>query len=176
MNLIPDPLHPAIVHFPIVLIVLGAATAVGAVFWRRHQVPVIAALLLLLGALGTWAAIETGESAGGLLASGSAQRQALLDAHQTWAERTLSISIVAAVLAAGSVAVARWPRLARAAAVLAALISAAATYGIYETGHRGGALVYRHAAGVELAAAGPTAQPESGPSAPAGQNTTSARD
>jgi len=35
MNFIPNPLHPAVVHFPIVLIVLGTALSVVAVFWRK---------------------------------------------------------------------------------------------------------------------------------------------
>ncbi len=61
---------------------------------------------------------------------------------------------------------ARWPRAARAVAVVAALLSIAAAYGVYETGHRGGALVYRHAAGVEIATtttsvtADPAAKPQ----------------
>lgn len=53
----------------------------------------------------------------------------------------------------------RWPRTARAVAIVAALLSVAAAYGVYETGHRGGALVYRHGAGVEsLTAASATSE------------------
>jgi len=39
----------------------------------------------------------------------------------------------------------------------AQVISAGAAYGVYETGHRGGALVHRHGAGVEVASARPAA-------------------
>ena len=153
MNLLPNPLHPAVVHFPIVLLLLGAACAIVAAFWRKHYVPAFAATLLLLGALGTWAAVESGESDGGLLENGSPQVQSLVDEHETWAKRTLAISIVAALAAVGSVLVGRWPRMGRAVAVVAAVASGAAAYGVYETGHRGGALVYRHGAGVEVATA-----------------------
>ena len=151
MNLIPNPLHPAVVHFPIVLLLLGAAVAIVAAFWRKHHLPTLAAALLLLGALGTWAAVESGESDGGLLENGSPQIESLVEAHENWAKRTLAISIIAAFAAVGSVLAGRWPRIARAVAVVAAVVSAAATYAVYETGHRGGALVYRHGAGVEVA-------------------------
>ncbi len=157
MNLIPDPLHPALVHFPIVLILLGAVFAFIAAFWRKHYLPVLAAGLLGMGALGAWAAVATGESDGGLLENGSPKREALVEEHETWAKRTLTFSVVAAVLAGGSLLLGRWPRLARGAAIVTALASAAASYGVYETGHRGGALVYRHGAGVELATT-PTSQ------------------
>jgi uncharacterized membrane protein len=157
MNLMPDPLHPAVVHFPIVLILLGAASAIVATFWRGGHLPRFAALLLAPGALGTWAAVETGESSGGLLETGSPQMESLVEAHETWAKRTLAVTVVAAVAAVASALVGRWPRYARGVAVIAAVASAAAAYAVYETGHRGGALVYRHAAGVEMAANAPAA-------------------
>ncbi len=151
MNLVPDPLHPAVVHFPIVLILLGAVAAIVAAFWRGGHLPRFAALLLVLGAVGAWVAVESGESSGGLLETGSPQMETLLDAHETWAKRTFAVTFVAAVAALASALAGRWPLLARAVAVVAAVTSAAAAYAVYETGHRGGALVYRHAAGVELA-------------------------
>lgn len=164
MNLIPSPLHPAVVHFPIVLLLLGAVAAVAAVFWRKHYLPTLAAGLLVLGASGAWFAVQSGESDGGLIENTSPQVSALIDAHETWAKRTLIISILAAFAAAGSVLAARWPRLARAVAIVAAMVAGAAAYGVYETGHRGGALVYRHGAGIEVATTSsvPTEVPKSG--------------
>jgi len=148
MNFIPDPLHPAIVHFPIVLIVLGAAVSLIAVFWRKGYVPVFAAALLTLGALGAWAAVATGESDGGLVENNTGTAGSLLEAHENWAERTLTAAAVAAVIAIGAAALFRFPRAARAVAVAAALASGVASWTVYETGHRGGALVYQHGAGV----------------------------
>lgn len=150
MNLLPNPLHPAVVHFPIVLLLLGTVVAIAAIFWRKHGIPMLAAALLVMGAVGTWGAVESGESDGGLVENTAPQVNDLVDAHETWAKRTLAISIFAAFAAGGSVLTARWPRTARSVAVVAALISVAAAYGVYETGHRGGALVYRHGAGVQV--------------------------
>ncbi len=152
MPVIPDPLHPAIIHFPVVLILLGTAAACAAVLWRKHYVPALAAGLLALGALGAWAAVETGESDGGLVEDTSPQIAALLDEHQQWAERTLALAALAAVAAAISLGLFRFPRAARATSVAAALIAATASYALYQTGHRGGALVFRHGIGVSLAA------------------------
>lgn len=152
MNLLPDPLHPAVVHFPVVLILAGTMAAVIAVFWRGGHLPRFAALLLGLGTLGTWAAVETGESDAGLLGKGTPPFEVLVDAHETWAKRTLALGSVAVIAATISITVGRWPRTARAAAIVTAMVAVAAAYGVYETGHRGGALVFRHAAGVQVAA------------------------
>jgi uncharacterized membrane protein len=148
---IPDPLHPALVHFPIVLILLGTGASILAVFWRKGYVPAFAAALLVLGASGAWAAVASGKSDGGLVENTSGGVSALLDAHETWAERTLTAAVIAAVIAVASVALFRFPRTARGVAVAAALAAMVAAWTVYETGHRGGALVYQHGAGVNTA-------------------------
>jgi uncharacterized membrane protein len=165
MNFMPDPLHPAVVHFPIVAILLGTLAACVAVFWRKGYVPAFAAALLTLGALGAWAAVETGESDGGLLENTAPQTESLLEAHENWAKRTLTAGAIAAVIAIGAAALFRFPRAARTAAVAAALVAGAASWGVYETGHRGGALVYRHGAGVNAAQSGAPAGSAAAPQA-----------
>lgn len=157
MNLMPDPLHPALVHFPVVLVTLGSAAAFVAVFWRKGYVPAFAAVLLGLGALGAWAALASGRSDGGLLENTSPQMELLLEAHESWAERTLTAAVVAAAAAVGSAFLVRFPRAARGVAVVAALAAGAASYTVYETGHRGGALVFKHGAGVAPAVSAPAA-------------------
>ena len=49
---IPDPLHPAIVHFPIVLIFLGTLISILTIFTRRGALPQFAAVILILAAGG----------------------------------------------------------------------------------------------------------------------------
>ena len=148
MSFVPDPLHPAVVHFPVVLIVLGCLAAWAAVFLRKGNVPWFAAGLLVLGAASAWAAKETGKSDGGLLDSLTPQTELLLDAHQYWAEKTVAAATVTAMMAIAAAALVRSPRLARSLAVAAALAASVAAWTVYETGHRGGALVFEHGTGV----------------------------
>lgn len=149
---LPDPLHPAIVHFPIVLILLGTVAAIAAAFWRKNHLPILAGIFLALGAIGAWVSIETGESDGGLVENVSPQAESLLDAHEDWAKRTLATAAVAAVAAALSVALFKFPRAARAFGVAAAVAAILSSYAVYQTGHRGGQLVYKHGAGIAITA------------------------
>ena len=148
MNFMPDPLHPAVVHFPIVFILVGTAFALAAVFLRRWALPAFAAGFLAFGALGAWVAVQTGESDGGLLDVLGAQAESTLEGHEMWAERTLVIAVIAAVLAIASALSFRFPRGARGVGALAALVACLASFSVYQTGHRGGALVFHHGAGI----------------------------
>lgn len=163
MNWLPDPLHPAIVHFPVVLIVLGAAAAIVALIWRKGYLPHFAAALLALGATGAWVAVETGESDGGLLENTTPQMESLIDAHEDWAKRTFTAASAAAVAAVASLLLFRFPRAARAVAAITALAALWAGYAVYQTGHRGGALVFKHGAGVEIASSANDADADSPP-------------
>lgn len=147
----PSPLHPAIVHFPIVLIVLGTLVTLPAAFTPRWHLRWIAAILLALGAAGAGAALATGEEDGEAVEQ-VAGIDTVLDQHEQWADRTLGFSVVAAVcalVAAG--ATTHWPRFARGASLAGLGVAAAATFAVVQTGHYGGQLVYRHGAGVNLA-------------------------
>lgn len=153
MSFLPQPLHPAVVHFPIVLLLLGAAVALAAAFTRRWHLPVIAAVLLGLGALGTLAAGATGEEDEELITETPA-REAVLDQHEDWAERTQVAAVIGALLAIGAALASRWPVTARWLGVLTALGSFAAAVCVAATGHYGGQLVYRHGAGVTVTSSG----------------------
>lgn len=147
MIALPSPLHPALVHFPIVLVLLGTALAVVGVFTAGWHVRGFAGALLLLGALGVALAVETGEREAEAIDRTPAI-DALLDEHQGWAERTEIAAIVAAVLAVTAMATARFRRTTRLLSVAAAVGAIAASTGVYETGRRGGEMVYTHGAGV----------------------------
>jgi uncharacterized membrane protein len=158
---LPNPLHPAIVHFPIVLILIGSVAAVGAVFLRRWCLPALAAVLLTAGAVSAFVATAIGEEDADMAGEMSEPAKAALDEHEDWGELTRNLALAAALLAIAATATLRWPMAARGLSVLAALAALAATYAVTATGHLGGKLVYQHAVGVNPAAAsqGKTGQP-----------------
>ena len=155
---LPSPLHPAVVHFPIVLLLLGAVVAVAAAFTRRGRLPLAAALLFGLGAIGTVVAVQTGERDGEIVGETPAI-EALLDQHEEWAERTQIAAVVAALLAAAAFATtqwtvaARWQMVARGLRIATGVGALLAAWCVIQTGHYGGQLVYRHGAGVNLVSA-----------------------
>ncbi len=160
MFTIPSPLHPALVHFPIVLILAGAAVAVAAIFLRRWHLPWLAAGLLLSGAAGAVAATWSGEEDGEITGELSPQTEQILDEHEEWGERTRNLAILAGVLAAGGVVTLRLPRLSRGIGIAAAAAGMAASYAVAKTGHLGGLLVYKHGVGVNTAAGNVPALPK----------------
>lgn len=163
MSSLPSPLHPAVVHFPIVLILLGTAAAIVAAFMARTQLRILVVMLLVLGAGGTVVAVSTGERDGEAV-DHRAATETLLDAHEDWAERTQAAALAAAALAVAAVLAFRWPTIQRGVSAACAIVALGASVCVYQTGHRGGQLVYRHGAGVNLAPAGAlSAEPPSAP-------------
>ncbi len=145
---IPNPLHPALVHFPIVLILVGTAVAAAAVFLRRWHLPWLAAGLLLAGAAGAMAAAWSGEEADEEVGSLSPAAEQILEEHEEWGERTRNLAIAAGLLAVGAVAAGGYPKISRTLGILTAVAGLAASYAVAETGHYGGQLVYQHGVGV----------------------------
>ena len=150
---LPDPLHPAIVHFPVALLLVGAGMAVAAVFVRRWHLPLFAAILLSLGALGAVAATVTGEEEEEKVEHAIPSAEPVLEEHAEWGESARNAGILSAVLAIGAAAVASRPVIGRFLSVLTAFVAIGAGYAVAQAGHFGGELVYRHGAGVTVGAA-----------------------
>ena len=146
----PEPLHPAVVHFPIALLLLGAAVAVLAIPVRRWHLPLFAAILLSLGALGAVAATITGEEEEERVEHDLPTAERLLEKHADWGESARNAGLLAAVIATTAAAFASRPHLGRFLSVLTAFTAISAAYAVSQAGHLGGELVYRHGAGVAL--------------------------
>jgi uncharacterized membrane protein len=143
---LPDPLHPAVVHFPIVLAFLLPLFAIGAlVAIRKGARPLRAwSLPLAVGAaltLSSWVAVQTGEAQDARVER--VVGDAPLETHEDAAELFLTLSgVLLLVSTTGLVrgVVGRAGRIVGTVGAIA-LVAAAA-----QVGHSGGELVYRHGA------------------------------
>ena len=139
---LPSPLHPAVVHFPIVLMILLPVAALGALWAIRRgtaplkawAVPVALAAGLTLSA---WAAVETGESQGEKVEDTLGEQA--VESHEDAAERFLLLSGVVLVVTGAGLLRGAVGRTARVVGTVAALGLVAAGY---QVGHSGGRLVY----------------------------------
>lgn len=157
--MVPDPLHPAIVHFPIVLAVLlpiFAAVAMwtigrGTTPRRGWAAPVGLAAALALSA---WLAVQTGEAQEEQVERVVAEQP--LHAHEEAAETFLVASGVLALVIATGLIGGRAGTIARGLGTAAAVAFVGLAAWV---GHSGGELVYRH--GAASAYANPSGAPQS---------------
>lgn len=144
--MLPDPLHPAIVHFPVVLAFLLPFFAAGAVWAIRRgarprrawSLPVAVALALAASA---WLAVETGEAQDERVERVVSEQP--LSTHEEMAETFFTASIGLAVIAAAGLI---GGMAGRAARIVTAAGSVALVIGAAKVGHSGGELVYRYGA------------------------------
>lgn len=144
--MIPNPLHAAVVHFPIVLMVLMPIVAMvalwtirrGAVPRKAWVVPVATAAALTLS---SWGAVETGEREEEKVEAVVAE--SALHGHEEAAERFLLLSGVLLLLTSAGLLGGPVGRVARGGATTGALGLVAVGA---QVGHSGGELVYRDGA------------------------------
>ncbi len=142
----PDPLHPAVVHFPLALAVLAPFLAIPlAVLILRGTVParawLAASLVFVLLAGSAWAAVETGEDQEEAVEEVVSGR--VIHEHEEAAEALLVGAGILAALSLLGLASGRLGGVARAGAALA---SVAVLVLAVRTGGSGGELVYEHGA------------------------------
>lgn len=160
----PSPLHPALVHFPIVLLLIGVPVAMAALFVRKAGLAWLTALLLAGAALGAVLAVRAGGQDAEMAGTLNARAEAALDDHEEWGERTRAVALLAAGLAVAALVLRRWPRIAFAAQLATAVAAIAGALCVAWTGHYGGQLVYAHGIGINVVAAD---TPPEGATAPA---------
>jgi uncharacterized membrane protein len=172
---VPDPLHPAVVHFPIVLIFLGTLISILTIFTRRGALPQFAAVILILAAGSAQFAVYTGGDQADDVIQRMPNARSLIHDHAEWGERTRTIAVIAATVAVVALAFYRLRGFRRILALIAAITGAAACYCAVEAGQHGGAMVYHHGVGVQVtptatgASPGPAeATPVSSPAATPG--------
>ena len=145
------PLHPVVVHFPVVFAVLAPIFAIGALIAiKRGSRPLIAwgltAVLVVALSGSSWLALETGEDQEDIVEN--VVPDAALDTHEDAADRFFSLSLVLLGVTAAGFLPGRAGTAARVVATAGALAMVVAGY---QVGHTGGALVYQHNAGAAYA-------------------------
>lgn len=168
--MIPNPLHPAVVHFPIALVILLPFFAIGALWairrgWpmrRAWAVPVVVAAALTASA---FVAQRTGEKEGERVEKVVPER--VIESHEEAAERFLVLSGVLLLVAGAGLAGGVVGKSARLVATVGAL---GLTFAGYQVGRAGGELVYQHgAASAYATTAGAPAHQDASSAAPGAQ-------
>jgi uncharacterized membrane protein len=159
--MLPNPLHPAVVHFPVVLSFLLPLFVVGALWQIRRGVAARRAWMLPVAcavALGVsaWVAVQTGETQTERVERVVSEQA--MESHEEMAEAFLTASGVVAVVALAGLIGGFAGRLARGLTGAGALLLVGM---MVRVGHGGGELVYRHGAASAYASPGgaPTNNP-----------------
>jgi uncharacterized membrane protein len=144
--MLPQPLHPAIVHFPVVLVFLLPISAVVAIGTIRRGARATRAWMIPLAIAATlsftsWLAVQTGESQDERVER--VVNEQALETHEEAAEAFLTASIVVLLVTAAGVVRGSIGKFARVASGVGALALVAG--GAY-VGHTGGQLVYKYGA------------------------------
>jgi uncharacterized membrane protein len=158
---LPTPLHPAIVHLPIVLTFLGTLFALISIVTRRLWLPLYTAIILVLAALGAQFAVITGGAQDPLFSTLSQEQKQLVEEHSNWGENARIALVAAAVLALVALGLHRFGPSRRVVAVLTTLAGLVACFIVWRTAQLGGHLVFQHGIGLQNspAEATPTASP-----------------
>ncbi|MFN7977557.1 MAG: DUF2231 domain-containing protein [Vicinamibacterales bacterium] len=146
-------LHPVVVHFTIVLLVVGVAFRLLSLVTRAAFAGPAAATLLIAAAISTIPSVQSGVAAHGPVERVPGSRPAVVE-HEEWGERTRNVLLVIGVIELLGLALRASPR-ARMLHVASALIGLVGVFAVYETGKHGGELVYNYAGGIGLRSGDP---------------------
>jgi len=155
-------LHPKVVHFPVALLLVYALLElIGAVF-KKSTFTNAAFIVLIIGFIGTIAAMVTGEQAAHLaeewdeigLLNDAIMPYGAIDKHEDWASITLwyflFVVILRSLFVINFVVKKKYENYFNSVRYGFAVLSLVGCFFIYETGERGGELVYKHGIGTEL--------------------------
>lgn len=137
--------HPQVVHFPIALLVVVLLFEILSYFWKKESFSLTSLILLVLGTIGAFIALQTGE-----LAADIAKKipgiDSTLHKHEEMAELVfylyLVITIIKIVIIRFKKDILPWRLL-----ILAGMLIG--TFFLFRVGHYGGQLVYEWGAGVK---------------------------
>ncbi len=146
-------LHPQVVHFTIVLAIVGVGFRFISLLGRPAFASPAAATLLLLAALAGVASTQSGDAAHGPVERAPGARPAVVE-HEEWGERARNVLLLLGVVELVGLAMARSARV-RYVRMGAAALGLVAVFAVYEAGEHGGELVYGYAGGVGIRSGDP---------------------
>jgi uncharacterized membrane protein len=146
-------LHPQIVHFVIVFILLGVVFRILSLFGRPAWVGPAAATLLILAAPISYVAARSGIEAHGPVERAPGARAAVV-AHEWWGDHVPFAAGGLALLELAALAFRKSPK-AKGIRIASAAAGVVASVFVYQTAKYGGELVYAYAGGVGIRSGDP---------------------
>jgi uncharacterized membrane protein len=146
-------LHPQVVHFTIVLTIIGVAFRLVSLLGKPAFASPAAATLLLLAAASSVVSVRSGTAAHGPVERAPGARPAVME-HEEWGERTQTVLLIVGAIEILGLLLRRSQKV-RLVHSLAAVAGLAAVVCVYEAGEHGGELVYGYAGGVGIRSGDP---------------------
>lgn len=141
---LPDPVHPFAVHFPAAFLLLGCAALVLSLLWPGAGVLRLAALAMVLGALGATWAHRTGMAEAGQVRYVAESVVGAVRQHKADGDLMLWVSWIAAVAAVAALMARPLPGLSVLARLVAVVASVLLLWSMQATLHTGSELTHRH--------------------------------
>ncbi|MFN7982703.1 MAG: DUF2231 domain-containing protein [Vicinamibacterales bacterium] len=139
-------LHPQVVHFTIVLAIVGVAFRLVSLSGRPSFASPAATTLLILAALSAVVSTRTGTAAHGPVERIPGVRTAVGE-HEEAGERAQIVLLALGLVELVGLGLSRSPKV-RLVHAVSAMVGLAAVFAVYEAGEHGGKLVYAYAGGV----------------------------
>lgn len=147
-ELFPAAMHPQVVHFTIVLAIIGVAFRLVSLTGRLAFASPAATTLLVLAALSALVSVQTGTAAHGPVERVPGSRPAVVE-HEEAGEFAQTVLILLGVIELAAFALRRSPKV-KLVHGAAALVGLVGVFAVYEAGEHGGELVYSYAGGVGI--------------------------
>jgi len=144
--LFPAAMHPQVVHFTIVLAIIGVAFRLVSLVGKPAFASPAATTLLLLAALAAFVSTSTGTAAHGPVERMPGVRAAVGE-HEEAGERAEQVLFVLGLVELVGFAMRRSSKV-KIVHLVSAVVGLAAVAAVYEAGEHGGKLVYAYAGGV----------------------------
>lgn len=140
---IPNPAHPAVIHFPIVFIIIGTLVAICSLFFMKDLLTKFAVTIYIIAAIFTYFAEETGGEAYSDLEAAYPEAVPMLHHHADLAGITLKFTAAAAFIGLLALFLKKVkPKLFSLTKIIFVALTIASLYFIYQTSMYGGEMIY----------------------------------